>query len=108
MQIHGLVFIIVGIIIGLVSYFTNMYIFYVAAAGFILWGLYKIVKSILSRKFLGANSIKITQPKLNELKINEYESGKDISTDETVHCPKCGLKHYAHANYCQKCGTKLK
>ena len=94
MQIHGLVFIIVGIIIGIASYYIpNMQFFYVAAAGFIVWGSYKIIKRVLSKKLLGS------EPKTNEFKPR---------TEDTTPCPKCGLKHYTHANYCQHCGAKLK
>lgn len=30
------------------------------------------------------------------------------TTHQTTACPNCGLKHFIHANYCQRCGTKLK
>lgn len=97
MQIHGLVFVVFGIIIGIASYFIpNMEFFYIAAAGFIIWGIYKIIKGVLSNKLLGS-----------DIKTNEFKPGKG-PTDDTTPCPKCGLKHYSHANYCQQCGTKLK
>ncbi len=94
MQIHGLVFVVFGIIIGIASYYIpKMQFFYVAAAGFVIWGIYKMIRNTLSNKLLGP-----------EPKINESRPGKE----DTVPCPKCGLKHYSHANYCQQCGTKLK
>ncbi len=97
MNIHGLVFVIVGIAIGIASHFIpNMEFFYIAAGGFVLYGVYKIVRNVLSRKLLGPEP-KIIGPKAkNELSVN------------TISCPKCGLKHYSNANYCQQCGTKLK
>lgn len=97
MQISGLIFIVVGIIIGIASYFIpNMEFFYIAAAGFVLYGIYKMIRGVLSKKLLGP-----------EPKTNESKPGKEPSEDTTP-CPKCGLKHYSHANYCQNCGTKLK
>jgi uncharacterized OB-fold protein len=25
-----------------------------------------------------------------------------------IGCPRCGTRHYSHANFCQQCGTRLK
>ncbi len=101
MEIPGMIFIVVGVIVSLVSKRAGMDLFFYTGAGFILWGIIKIAKNSLTKKLLGSSKI---EPK------NEYKryNNNQQQPDNVVSCSKCGLRHYSSANYCQNCGTKLK
>lgn len=113
MEIPSLVFIGIGIVIAIVSYFTKMYFFILIAVIFAVYGLYKLIRTKLVNRF--------SSGKMKELKtIDSFDSNFSSSyntssskpssshTTNTLPCPKCGLKHYRNANYCQNCGTRLK
>jgi hypothetical protein len=100
MEIPGIIFIIVGIIISYVtSKIEGMEFFYLLGAGFILWGIIKLARKAISKRILGSGP---------EKKESKTEYSQSQSTQNVIPCPNCGLKHYANANYCQNCGAKLK
>jgi hypothetical protein len=109
MQIPGYVFVLIGVIVSLVSWFSpGLKVFVIAGVGFILWGLFRI----LSSKFLnrGKKLEQNLQQKAQE--INPKHIKKEQNTvhmhPTVIACPSCGLKHYSHANYCQHCGTRIR
>jgi len=100
MEIPSIIFIVVGILIGVVSYFSRMYYFIIAAVGFIGWGFFKIFKRKTSKSILEPDKLSLKEEK------PYYQN--DYKAKNTIPCPSCGLRHYSNANYCQNCGTKLK
>jgi len=101
MEISGIIFIIVGIIIAFVtSRIEGMQFFYILGAGFILWGILKIARKALTKRIFGS------EIKAKETKPDNYYNTHQAQ--DTLACPNCGLKHYSTANYCQQCGAKLK
>ncbi len=52
-KIHGLIFILIGAIITLISYFMGMYFFMFFGGLFMLWGILKLLYSRLTRQKAG-------------------------------------------------------
>jgi DNA-directed RNA polymerase subunit RPC12/RpoP len=108
MQIPGYIFILVGIAVSISAYYSKLYFFIVVGAGFILWGLGKIV----AMKFISSGGAKEKDwdKKAQEIRPNHIKKEQNpVHMHPTViACPSCGLKHYSHANFCQHCGSKIK
>ncbi len=111
MEIPSFMFIVIGIVMTMISFFvgeriSGMYVFIIPGIGFIVWGLFKMLKKGVSKKF-GSSNIKEIN-KINSSDKNPFNAQDNTSSQEIASCPSCGLKHYSHANFCQRCGTKLK
>ncbi len=110
MEIPSFIFVVVGIVMTMISFFvgeriSGMYVFIIPGIGFIVWGLYKMLKKGVSKKF-GSSKISNINPIKSPKELNDTQD--NVSSQDIISCPSCGLKHYSHANFCQRCGTKLK
>jgi len=108
MEIPGYIFILVGIAVSLTSYFSGMGLpFIIVGAGFVLWGLIKLVISRFKGPEKQSQKIPEKMQEIQPKQIKKEQSAIHMHPT-VIACPSCGLKHYNHANYCQHCGSKMK
>jgi len=79
-DISPIAFIIIGLIVSVVSFFTKLYLFIVVGVCFILWGIFKLLKKPKKKHIIHTNT----------------------------HCPRCRFQISPHDNFCRHCGWQLK
>lgn len=94
-RISGIVFIIVGIIVTITSYFFVEEIFVFSYIGilFIVWGIIKIIYK------------KLTSP---SKKKTDFIKQHKKHRNRRPHCPYCNKVIVIHDNFCSNCGALLK
>lgn len=98
-QIPGYIHAFVGIVMVIFSYYieqtgeANLIFFYIIGIGFIIYGVFKTLKSY------------ILNDKNDELD-KDFNKKKEYKNN-IIQCPRCMTKHYTKSNYCHMCGKKL-
>ena len=122
MRIHGLVYVVLGILMAVFSKFieskldnNSMALFFWVGLGFIAFGVFRLMtlfvfndsskKPKLERKNSNPELEKLKQEKA---KMMSGQSRTQESEREIVVCPRCGVKHYSSSNFCHMCGCSLK
>ncbi len=142
MKIHGIAYLVIGIVMVLFVYIinkttgkTNLNIFYFVALIFALIGIIKLIPLLWQKRKEKKEQPKHVQhPKSNHTQTqhraqHQHTHNQHPNTQHThhqtqqqtspaqqtqrqqvqiIHCSKCGTRHYATANFCYRCGTRLK
>lgn len=109
MQIHGIVYLLVGFFIGGTSWFINsraqddplLFFFYVGVI-FLVIGIAKLVAGYI----LKPSKEKPSRPNPAEQGFLKTQH-KNVQPHQVVHCPRCNSRLHHRFVYCPKCGTKV-
>ena len=124
-SIPGPIMLIIGLCVSIFSYFLNdksftfgssYALFLYAGLLFMFYGFVKTLIWFMTRKSDKEIKDEIKQEKenpQNDTKMSAFERMQRIDFDKereamTSRCKNCGMLHYAHANFCQNCGNRLK
>ena len=98
-KIHGIIYILIGIFISIVSYLIDaqdLYIFYYGGMFFIAFGVAKIVLRFIAGGKEGQKDAKINQQKMQAHPVQSYKK-----------CRRCGNVARLTDRFCPRCGTKM-
>lgn len=121
--IPGPIVLIVGVIVAGFSYYLNgretsfngPYILFIYIGGAMIF--YGFVKTLIwfimrkSNKEIRDDAREFSKIELEgrQAQLRQSSSRSDTRpSHNTRSCQVCGLRHYAHANFCQHCGTRLR
>lgn len=99
-SIPGIVFIIIGIIMSVVSFFRieSLKVFIYVGLLFVFWGLVKII----------AKTLRSEKKRATEYEEEYYKSQKPQQRHaQTRYCPRCRSQIALHHNFCSKCGARV-
>lgn len=116
MKIHGLVYVVLGVLMALYARFIGsqvdsgaMVLFFWVGVGFLVFGVFRL---ILGYVFKDKEKVSRREsPALNNLKKQKEDFMRKQtinSSGEIVSCGRCGTRHYKNSNFCHMCGYSLK
>lgn len=111
-SIHGAVFIVIGLLVVVFSYFRDILFFKIVGVLFIVYGTFKWIFKAIT----GANTAKEAlnmnapeqKPLRNAAQPSQPYSSQDISRRQMYKCRKCGNDIFLHNQFCSNCGLKLR
>ncbi|MBI3032512.1 zinc ribbon domain-containing protein [Candidatus Woesearchaeota archaeon] len=105
-SIHGSIFIIVGIIIGGISFIKEELLFFrYASLVFLVYGIFKVVIAYTNANKNDKNTLKVDQQQAIHPALARQQ---EIMKQENVFCRKCGSQLSVFDNFCSYCGNKLR
>ena len=120
-DIHGWIWVLVGIlVIGISLYIGNLRVFILAGALFIIWGVFKLVRDYIlpeEKPILkpwerdevigqGLNSGRESLKPTPKFYGQRQEQGN--AHPAAIPCPTCRTQVWSHAHFCHFCGMRLK
>ena len=96
--IPGIIFVIIGVIVSITSYFfvEEIFIFTYVGLSFVAYGILKMIYK------------KITSPKKETPIQHNNQVNHKKRHYHHPHCPNCNIQVGIHNNFCHNCGTNLK
>jgi len=102
-KIHGLVYIIIGLFVGIASWRINyekLYVFYYAGLFLIAFGVAKLLINFIQGKSKEKTEVKKpVHQHYGQLRQNPNRQYK--------YCSRCGNVMRAYDNFCSKCGARI-
>jgi hypothetical protein len=116
MKIHGIVFIIIGAVVLVVSLFKEELLFFRYVGGlFLIYGTFKLVFKLItdsdSKKEALQKMYSEQLPRYRQGQANTQPQGQQGSNYQRLpmfKCKRCGYDLFPHNNFCANCGTRLR
>ena len=106
-KIHGIVYIIIGILVLIVSTTNEKFIvFYYVALVFIIFGAVKLAINIIKKK-MGVNDIVKPKPHQRSLIQQQHKVQQAHQAQHFKKCIRCGNVIRIHDKFCGRCGFRI-
>ncbi len=105
-SLHGSIFIIVGIIIGGISFLKQELLFFrYASLLFLIYGVFRVLIAYMKADKSDKNTLKLDQSQAMHPVLQRQQ---EMIKQENVFCRKCGSQLSIFDNFCSYCGNKLR
>ncbi len=114
MKIHGIVFIIVGAVVLVVSLFNDHLLFFRYVGGlFLIYGTFKLVFMLItdsdSKKEALQKMYSEQMPRNRQGNVQgQNRQNPNFQRLPIFKCRKCGYDLFPHNNFCANCGLRLR
>ena len=102
-KIHGLIFIISGLVMSIISLnvkYEKLYLFFYIGILFIIMGTAKMIYNAVQAKQKKA-------PIANHRRLGQQGSVNQYTQNQLKNCQRCGNISRIHHNFCSRCGARF-